>query len=57
MIRKRTNKKKRLHKGKKLEAKKALFTASEHGALTGSGPGSGGPYLEFPLTTTFVSVK
>jgi hypothetical protein len=35
MNKSRKNTKKRLHKGKKIEAKKPLFVAAEHGATTG----------------------
>ncbi len=51
MIKGRKNAKKRLHKGKKLETKKPLFTAGEHTGLTG---GSGTPTVSSSLNFTEV---
>ena len=49
---KRKNGKKRLHKGKKMEAKKALFMGLQPGSLTGSGPQK---YLNVSLEAPLVS--
>jgi hypothetical protein len=46
------NAKKRLHKGKKIEAKKPLFAAVEHGATTGTAPQ---PYLNINLKDVMIS--
>lgn len=51
---KRNNAKKRLHKGKKMEAKKALFMGLQPGSLTGSASGPK-PYLDYSLDTVLVS--
>jgi hypothetical protein len=54
---KRKNAKKRLHKGKKMEAKKALFMGLQPGSLTGTAPPPQ-DYMKFSLEQTFVpSVK
>lgn len=51
---KRKNAKKRLHKGKKMEAKKALFMGLQPGSLTGTG--SAPPkYFNIVLDQTIVS--
>jgi hypothetical protein len=49
---KRKNAKRGLHKGKKIEAKKPLFTAAQHGSLTG-GKSTGAPTesLNLPYST------
>jgi hypothetical protein len=57
MIKGRKNAKKKLHKGKKLEAKKALFMGLDHGSLGGTASG-GQKYLTETLQQTFItSVK
>jgi hypothetical protein len=50
----RKNSKKRLHKGKKIEAKKALFMGLDHGSLGGNSSGAQ-QYLNVSLNTTAVS--
>jgi hypothetical protein len=48
------NAKKRLHRGKKIEAKKPLFVAVEHGTTTGTAPAPK-PYLNINLNDVTVS--
>jgi hypothetical protein len=54
MIKSRKNAKKKLHKGKKLEAKKPLFMGMDHGSLSGT-PSGGQKYLTETLQQTFIS--